>query len=193
MKNIQEVFNEKTCYAFSDKAVDLKLLRRIYDVMKLGPTSANSCPLRMVFVHSKEEKEKLYQCLSPGNIEKTKSAPITTILAHDDEFYKKMTKLFPHSSDLMNKFAQSKELAHNIAMQNSLLQAAYFMITARGFGLQIGPMGGFNKDAINEKFFNDDSNWRVNFLCNLGYAKNHDNETSTKSPRLEFDETCKII
>jgi 3-hydroxypropanoate dehydrogenase len=190
MNEVEQVFLDRTCYKFLDKPVDRSLLEGIYDLVKLGPTSANASPLRIIFIQSLAEKEKLYKCLAEGNIEKTKSAPITAIFAFDTKFYELMPKLSPNSLSLQKYFASSEEIAVDTAFRNSSLQAAYFMIIARSKGLACGPMSGFDKDAINNTFLSN-SNYQVNFICNIGY-RDGDNELP-RSPRLDFHEACKII
>jgi len=187
--NIDEIFNDRTCYKFLDKSIETSLLEKIYDTAKLGATSANSCPLRIIFVASKQEREKLYKCLAAGNVEKTKTAPVTAIFAYDSKFYELMPKLFPHHPEMESYFA-SEPITQHAALQNSTLQAAYFMIVARAHGLACGPMGGFDDKALNDSFF-PDGRYKVNFLCNLGYA---DGDTPyPKLPRLIFAECCKFV
>ena len=157
---------------------------------KLGPTSANCSPLRTVFVQNPAAKDKLYQCVAPGNVEKVKSAPVTAIFAFDTKFYELIPKLFPHDISIKDYFSSSEEIALDTAFRNSSLQAAYFMIAARNKGLACGPMSGFNKNAINSTFFND-SNYQVNFICNIGY-RDGDNPFP-RLPKLDFTECCKIM
>lgn len=190
MRTIEEIFHDRTCYKFQDKPIDVSLLREIYDLMKLGPTSSNSCPLRILFVQSMEEKEKLYQCLAPANVEKTRSAPVSAIFAYDLRFYEKMDRLFAHNIKMKEIFASSEAAALDTATRNSTLQAAYFMMIARSKGLDCGGMSGFNPEAVNKTFFAD-TGYRANFICNLGHK---DGEASyPKLPRLDFEEVCKII
>ena len=176
-------------YSFwQDKPVGDELLHQIYDLMKLGPTSANSCPLRIVFVKSKEAKEKLLPCMAQGNVEKTKTAPVTAILAQDMEFYEKLPKLFPHT-EARSWFAGHKPYIESTAFRNSSLQGAYFMIAARSLGLDCGPMSGFDNAKVDTAFFSGTA-WKSNFVCSLGYgepAKLH-----PRSPRLDFEEACRI-
>lgn len=190
MKSIKEVFNERTCYKFSNKKIPESVLVQIYDLMKLGPTSGNSCPLRIVFVSSMDEKEKLYKCLNHGNVDKTKSAPVSAIFAYDVEFYKLMHKLHPEGVQLVKYFSSSNDIALDTAIRNSTLQAAYFMIIARSMGIACGPMSGFNHQLMNGAFFAE-STYRANFICNLGYEE--EANPFPKLPRLEFTEACKIL
>src|SRR3954471_13709349 len=151
------------------KPVDEALLRQVYDLAKMGPTSANMCPLRIVFVKSKEAKEKLKPCLDAGNVDKTMKAPVTALLGMDVHFFEELPKLFPHA----DAKAWFKDLPENvleyIALRNSSLQGAYFMLAARSLGLDCGPMSGFNNKLVDETFFAG-TTVKSNFLCNLGYG-----------------------
>lgn len=190
MRNIEEIFHDRTCSKFLSRPVDKGLLIRIHDLAKLGPTSGNSSPLRIVFVQSQAERNKLYKCLMEGNIEKTKSAPVTALFAYDEKFYEVMKEVNPVAPDLIKYFASYKEVALDTAIRNSTLQAAYFMLAARGTGLDCGPMSGFNKEAIEKEFFTN-TNFKINFICNLGYADGAN--AHSRLPRWEFDKVCKII
>lgn len=189
MRYIEDIFQDRTCYNFSNKDIDDGLLQKIYDLMKLGPTSGNSCPLRIIFVKTAANKEKLLNCVMEGNIAKVKSAPVIALFAYDIKFFNKMDKINPVSPDLQKYFSSSAEVALDTAYRNSTLQAAYFMIIARSFGLDCGPMSGFDVNAIESNFLQDD--FKINFICNLGY-KAEDNPYN-RLPRLSFDECCKII
>jgi 3-hydroxypropanoate dehydrogenase len=182
--------NARTHTAWLDRPVDDSLLRQVYDLARLGPTSANMCPLRIVFVKSREAKERLKPALDPGNVAKTMAAPVTAILAMDVHFYEQLPKLFPHA----DARAWFKDLPDNvleyIALRNSSLQGAYFMLAARTLGLDCGPMSGFDNAKVDAAFFAG-TTVKSNFLCNLGHgdaAKLH-----PRSPRLAFDEACKIV
>jgi len=179
----------RTAYAWQDRHVPDDLLRQIHDIMRFGPTSANSCPLRIVFVRSPAAKARLKPFLMDDNIEKTMQAPATAIMAHDMRFYDLLPELFPHA-DARSWFAGNEKVIADTAFRNGSLQAAYFMIAARGFGLGCGPMSGFDEDGLNKEFF-PDGRYRVNFLCNLGYADH--SQDFPRSPRLAFDQACEII
>ncbi|HEY2787201.1 MAG TPA: malonic semialdehyde reductase [Fimbriiglobus sp.] len=173
-----------------DKPVDNAFLRQVYDLAKMGPTSANMCPMRIVFVKSKEAKEKLKPCLDAGNVDKTMKAPATAIVAMDVHFFEQLPNLYPHA----DARAWFKDLPENvleyISLRNGSLQGAYFMLAARSLGLDCGPMSGFNNAKVDEAFFAG-TTVKSNFLCNLGHgdpAKLH-----PRSPRLAFDEACKIV
>lgn len=191
MKNIDDVFNERTCYKFSDKPVSEDLLLKIYELMKLGPTSGNACPLRIIFVQSQTEKEKLYKALMETNVAKVKSAPVVALFAYDMKFYEKMEKLYPTGKFLRDFFATANDQTREIeALRNSSLQAAYFMIIARSMGLDCGPMSGFDQNVVNDNFFKG-TNYKVNFICNFGYREGEN--PYPRLPRLDFDEACKIV
>lgn len=178
----------RTHNGWQDKPVDDALLRQAYDLAKMAPTSANTQPMRVVFVKSKEAKEKLKPALAPGNLEKTMAAPAVAIIAHDMEFYNYLPKLFPHT-DAKSWFVGNDELIKTTAFRNGTLQAAYLMLALRAVGLDCGPMSGFDNAKVDAAFFAG-TQVKSNFLCNIGYgdpAKLH-----PRSPRPAFDEFCKI-
>ena len=179
----------RTHNGWQDKAVSDDLLKQAYDLARMGPTSANCCPLRIVFVRSAEQKEKLAPALSSGNLAKTMSAPVTAILAYDPEFYELLPELFPHG-DARSWFTSSPELAHETAFRNSSLQAAYLIIALRSLGLDTGPMSGFDAQKVNETFLAE-SGWKANFLLNIGYGDS--SKIYPRAPRLDFDRVCKIV
>src|SRR5258706_1397439 len=164
-------------------------LAKIYDLMKWGPTSANSSPARIVFVKSKEAKEKLLPCMAEGNVEKTMAAPVTAIIAQDMEFYEKLPKLFPFA-DARSWFVGNDPFIESTAFRTSSLQAAYFIIAARSVGLDCGPMSGFDNAKVDAAFF-EETTWKSNFICNLGYGDS--SQLPPRAPRLEFNEACKIL
>ncbi|HJV51547.1 MAG TPA: malonic semialdehyde reductase [Noviherbaspirillum sp.] len=179
----------RTQNGWRDQPVTDEQLRQIYDLMKWGPTSANCTPARIVFVKSPQAKEKLLACMNPGNIEKTKAAPVTAIIGMDMAFYEKLPRLFPHNPDARSWFAGNQQAIESTAMRNSSLQGGYFILAARALGLDCAPMSGFNAEKINEAFFAGTS-IKANFVCSLGYgdpAKVH-----ARGPRLAFDEACSI-
>lgn len=187
---LQQLFREaRTHNAWRDKPVDDATLHQLYDLLKWGPTAANSCPLRIVFVKSAAGKEKLRPCLSPGNVDKTMAAPVTAILAWDNEFYEQLPKLFPNNLDARNWYAGKEKSIYENAFRGSSMQGGYFILAARALGLDCGPMGGFNADKINAAFFAD-SSWRANFLCNIGYGD--PSGVFPRNPRLDFSEACRI-
>lgn len=172
-----------------DAEVTDVLLQAVYDLMKWGPTSANCCPARFVFVKSQEAKEKLRPHLMEGNVEKTMQAPATAIIAADMKFYERLPRLFPHT-DAKSWFEGNDELILKTALRNSSLQGAYMMIAARALGLDCGPMSGFDHKGVKDAFFAD-QDVHVNFLCNIGYGDPA--SLYPRSPRLEFDEACRIL
>src|SRR5471030_1318457 len=179
----------RTHSAWLDKPVDDALLAQVYDLARMGPTSANMCPMRIVFVKSKAAKEKLKPALDAGNVDKTMAAPVTAIIAMDIRFYEKLPKLFPHA----DAKAWFKDLPANvleyIGLRNSSLQGAYLMLAARSLGLDCGPMSGFNNAKVDAAFFAG-TNVKSNFLVNLGYGDK--TKLHPRAPRLTFDEACKI-
>ncbi len=180
----------RTHNVWLDKPVDDALLRQVYDLAKLGPTSANMCPMRVVFVKSKAGKEKLKPALDRGNVDKTMSAPVTAVIGMDIHFYEKLPTLFPHA----DAKAWFKDLPENvleyITLRNSSLQGAYFMLAARALGLDCGPMSGFNNQKVDEAFFAG-TTVKSNFLCNLGHGDA--SRLFPRSPRLSFEEACKVV
>jgi 3-hydroxypropanoate dehydrogenase len=180
--------NARTHSYWSDKPVEDSLLQKAYDLAKLGPTSANMCPLRIVFVRSPEAKAKLKPALDPGNVDKTMKAPVTAIIAMDVHFYEKLPQLYPHA-DAKSWFKDLPEtVLEYIALRNSSLQGAYFILAARALGLDCGPMSGFNNAKVDEAFFAG-TTIKSNFLCNLGHGD--PSKLHPRSPRLTFDEACR--
>ena len=180
----------RTHNVWLDKPVDDALLRQVYDLAKMGATSANMCPMRMVFVKTKEAKEKLKPCLDAGNVNKTMSAPVTAIIGMDIHFYEQMPKLYP-PADAKAWFKDLPEnVLESIALRNSSLQGAYFMLAARSLGLDCGPMSGFNNQKVDAEFFAG-TTVKSNFLCNLGHGDPA--KLFPRLPRLTFDEACKLV
>lgn len=177
----------RTCRAWLDKPVPESLLRRLHDLARFGPTSSNACPARFVFVTSAEGKQRLKPCMAEGNVEKTMTAPVTVIVAHDLRFFENLPVADP---GMAAHFADNEQAAASFALRNSSLQGAYLMLAARALGLDYGPMSGFNARKCNEAFFAG-SALRANFLCNLGYG-----DVSGMPPRprrFDFDEVCTIV
>ena len=165
-------------------------LRAIYDIMRLGPTSANSCPARIVFLRTAAAKARLIPALSPTNVDKTKAAPVTAIIGYDTRFFELMPKLFPHRPDMKDNYANNPPLAEVTAFRNGTLQGAYFMIAARAVGLDVGGMSGFDNAKVDAEFF-PDGRIKSNFLCNLGYGDPA--KILPKLPRLDFEEACTLL
>jgi 3-hydroxypropanoate dehydrogenase len=192
-KALNAIFLEaRTHSAWLPKPVDDELLRRIYDVAKWGPTSANSNPMRLVFVKSHQARERLKPALSPGNVDKTMAAPVTAIVASDEKFHEWLPKLFPHNLDLGKMFTVpgKEEFTRTHAFRNATLQGAYLIIAARAFGLDAGPMSGFDNAKVDAEFLAE-SGWKSNFLLNLGYGD--PSRLMPRNPRLSFDEACRIV
>ncbi len=179
----------RTKNAWTDRPVSDETLRALYDILKLGPTSANCSPARFVFIRTPEAREKLKPALNPGNIDKTMSAPITVIVAHDPLFYENLPKLFPHA-DARAWFSGNPDLAEETAMRNGTLQGGYLIMAARALGLDVGPMSGVDKDK-DDRAFLADHGWKSNILINLGYGVAED--LFPRSPRLAFEEACLLI
>jgi len=189
-ESLELIFREaRTHSVWRDETVDDRLLRQVYDLAKMGPTSANMSPMRIVFVKSKEAKEKLKPALDPGNVAKSMSAPVTAIIGMDIRFYEKLPVLFPHA----DAKAWFKDLPENVleyvALRNSSLQGAYFMLAARALGLDCGPMSGFDNAKVDALFFAG-TTIKSNFLCNLGHGDG--SKLHPRSPRLSFEEACRF-
>jgi len=180
----------RTHNAWLPQPVSDDLLHQIYDVMKWGPTSANSSPARIVFLRTKEGKERLRPALSPLNVDKTMQAPVTAIVAYDSKFYDHVPKLFPNNPGMREKFSSSPELIQTTAMRNGSLQGGYFILAARAMGLDCGPMSGFDNAKVDAEFF-PSSSWKSNFLCNLGYGDH--SKLFPRNVRLDFEEACQLL
>lgn len=167
------------------------LLEAVYDLCKMGPTSANCCPARFIFVRSPEAKEKLKPCLASGNVDKTMAAPVTAIIINDYKFFDKMDKLAPHRPNGRAMFAGDRPGIDDTAFRNATLQGAYLMLAARALGLDCGPMSGFDKKKIKQAFFADQEDWEANWICNLGYGDPA--SVYPRAPRLEFSDVCKVV
>jgi 3-hydroxypropanoate dehydrogenase len=165
-------------------------LQGIYDLMRAGPTSANCSPARILFLRSKEAKQRLAPALSAGNLQKTMEAPVTAVLGYDLKFYDLLPRIFPHNQEARSWFAGKPEVIQTTAFRNASLQGAYFMIAARAIGLDVGAMSGFDNAKVDAEFW-PDGTVKSNFLCNLGYGD--PSKLFPRSPRLEFDEVCKVL
>ncbi|QFT54536.1 malonic semialdehyde reductase [Microbulbifer sp. THAF38] len=199
----QLFFDARTHSYWQDKPVPQPLLKELHDLVRMAPTSANCCPMRVVFIVSKEGKARLKPALNEGNVEKTLSAPVTAIIAHDMRFYEHLPKLFPHAP-AREWFADNPELAETTAFRNGSIQGGYFILAARALGLDCGPMSGFDNALVDHEFFSDkssapafvqehcpESHIKSNFLCNLGYGV--DAKLHPRNPRFEFDEVCRVV
>jgi 3-hydroxypropanoate dehydrogenase len=176
--------------AWLPKPVSDDLLRELYDLMKWGPTSANCCPVRILFLRTPEAKQRLKPTLSPGNVDPAMKAPVTAVIAHDLKFYYQLPRLFPHNPAIRDLFANSPELAAATTFRNGSLQGGYFILAARSVGLDCGPMSGFDNAKLDAEFF-PAGDVKSNFLCNLGYGD--PSKLFPRAPRLAFDETCQLL
>ncbi len=179
----------RTHRAWLDRPVPDELLRRVYELAALGPTSANCSPMRVRFVKSREAKERLRPALTPGNVDKTMQAPVTAIIAYDLAFPDLLPRLFP-TADMRANFVGKPELIATTAFRNGSLQGAYLMLAARACGLDVGAMSGFDNARVDAAFF-PEGTVKSNFLCNLGYGDA--SKLGPRPPRLPFDEACRII
>ena len=179
----------RTHNAWLDQPVTDDELRTVYDLMKWGPTSANSSPARFLFLRTQEAKERLRPALSAGNLEKTMAAPVTAIVAYDPHFYEDLPRLFPHA-DARSWFANNEELAATTAFRNGTLQGAYLIIACRAAGLDCGPMSGFDNAKVDAEFLSANG-WKSNFLINIGHGDTA--QVFPRSPRLTFDEACRLL
>ncbi len=184
----------RTHRAWIEQPVSDETLRELYGLMKYGPTSANTCPGRVLFVRTREAKERLRPALSPGNVDKTMAAPVTAILAYDLCFFEKMRKLAPTRPNAGERFGSPPEFVARMALQGGTLEAGYFILAARSVGLDCGPMGGFDNAKVDAEFFAPGTAfeyWRSNILCNLGHGDA--SKLSLRDPRLDFDEACAVL
>ncbi len=189
-RSLDTLFREAhTHSSWLDKPVSDALLHQIYDLMKWAPTSANCCPARFVFVRSAEAKQRLLPLMAPGNVEKTRTAPVTVIVAYDMEFYEKLPKLYP-PADARSWFVGNQPLIDTTAFRNGTLQGAYLLIAARSLGLDAGPMSGFDNEKVDKEFFAG-TKIKSNFVINLGYGDS--SKLFPRSPRLPFEEAAQIL
>jgi 3-hydroxypropanoate dehydrogenase len=188
---LDQIFLEAhTHNKWQDKPVADELLRQLADVMKMGPTSVNQSPARLVFVKSPEAKKRLEPHLSEGNRAKTLAAPVCAIIGYDMKFYEHLPKLFPHADARSWFEGKPEQIVETSAFRNGTLQGAYLIIAARALGLDTGPMSGFNNAGVDQEFFAGTS-YKSNFLCNLGYGDPAG--VHPRAPRLTFDEIAKIV
>ncbi len=185
----QLFFQAHTNNAWQDKPVADELLQRLYETLRMAPTSMNCCPTRIVFVKSQAAKEKLNPALMEGNRAKSMAAPVTAIIGYDTHFYDQLPKLFPNNPDARDMFAGNTALADISAFRNGTLQGAYLILAARALGLDCGPMSGFDNAVVDQLFFAG-TNVKSNFLCNLGYGD--PKGIYPRNPRLAFSEACSI-
>jgi 3-hydroxypropanoate dehydrogenase len=178
----------RTHNGFAPEPVSDETLHSLHDLMKWGPTSANSCPARIVFIRSSGAKEKLRPCLAPGNVDKTMAAPVTALIGRDLEFYEHLPRLFPHA-DARSWFVGRDAFIAHAAMLNASLQAGYLIVAARSLGLDCGPMSGFDPEMADAAFFAG-SRVKSFMLVNLGHGD--PSKVYPRGPRFDFDEVCRI-
>lgn len=178
----------RTQNGWLDRPVPPDTEARLYDLLKMGPTSANCSPARFVFVRSAAARARLAPCLSSGNRAKTMAAPLTAIVAHDPAFHDKLPLLFPHT-DARPWFTSTPGVAEETAFRNGTLQGAYLILAARSLGLDCGPMSGFDKAMLTEAFLAEHG-WEPNFLVSIGYGD--PGKVFDRLPRLGFDDCCKV-
>jgi len=187
---LDQLFRDaRTHNGWTGEPVGEDLLRQLWDLVKMAPTSANCSPARLVFVTSDAAKEKLKPCLMDGNVAKTMAAPVTAIIGQDMEFYEKLPDLFPHT-DARSWFAGNADLIAETAFRNSTLQGGYLIMAARALGLDCGPMSGFDTAKVDAAFFAD-TKVTANFLCNIGYGT--EEGLFPRAPRLDFDDACRVV
>ena len=187
---LAQIFTEaRTHNVYLDRPVPDDLLKKAVDIAKMGPTSANQSPLRILFLKSKAAKERLRPALAPANLEKTMSAPVVAITAHDEKFYDHAPFLMPHV-DVRPWFNSNAEFAATTAFRNGSLQVAYLIIALRAVGLDTGPMSGFDNSKVDAEFF-PEGHVKSNVLINIGYGDA--SKLFPRSPRFAFDQIAKIL
>jgi len=179
----------RTQNGWNGDAVPESKLHELYDLMKWGPTSTNCSPLRIIFLTTDAAKERLKPTLAPGNVPKSMSAPVVAILARDLKFYEQLPFLSP-ANNAIQWFKPDAPNTRETAVRNATLQGAYFILAARGVGLDAAPMSGFDADKLNAEFFAD-SSWEVDFICALGHGDPA--KLYPRGPRLDFDKACKVL
>ncbi len=185
----QLFFNARTANGFIDKPVPEALLRQVYDIAKMGATSMNTQPTRYVILQTPESRARLLPAMSPGNLDKTRSAPVTIIVATDTRFYEHMPQVW-HKPGALEMFAGNTGLSAATATRNGTLGGAYFMIAARAVGLDCGPMSGVDLAKVNAEFFAD-GRCQANFILNLGYGDS--SLLFDRNPRLSFEQACTVL
>ncbi|MBI2711478.1 MAG: malonic semialdehyde reductase [Bdellovibrio sp.] len=187
---LDHLFTEAhTHHGWQDRALDEKILRQLYDLIKWAPTCVNGAPMRLLFLQSAEAKEKLVPCLLPKNVEKTRAAPVCAIIAFDTIWYEKLDFLSPHF-DYKTAYKSNSALSEATAFRNSAIQGGYLILAARALGLDVGPMSGFNAAKVDEIFFQG-TTWKANFLCNIGFGDH--SKIYPRAPRLNFEDVCKVV
>jgi 3-hydroxypropanoate dehydrogenase len=187
---LNQLFHEaRTMFTWLPQPVPEPLLHEIYNLTSLGPTSANTQPARFVFLTTEAAKARLLPAMMALNVEKTRTAPVTVLIAWDTQFHDHLPRVFPHK-DMRPLYVNNAPFAEETAFRNGTLGGAYFIMAARALGLDCGPMSGFDAAKVNQEFF-PDGRWKINFICNLGYGDR--SKLLPRLPRLEFDEACRIL
>lgn len=190
-QDLDTIFRAARTYnRWTEEPVTKVQLEAIYDLLRWGPTSANTSPARFVFVSSPEARAILAACVSEGNRIKVETAPVTVIIGMDRKFYERLPQLFPHNPGARDWFTGNDALTEETAFRNSTLQGAYLMIAARALGLDCGPMSGFDPDKVNAAFFAG-TDVRANFICAIGHGSSE--QLFPRSPRLAFEEACRVV
>ena len=182
---LDQIFRDARSYnGWMDKSVDVEQLKAIYELTKMGPTSANQQPARLIWCHSQEAKDRLAEHASDANKEKVKTAPVCVIIGYDIDFHEELPWLFPHT-DAKSWFEGDEDGRKTSAKRNSALQGAYLIIAARALGLDCGPMSGVDLDAVTQEFFGEDPKVKADWICSIGYG---DKESLfDRSPRPDFE------
>ncbi|OJV13885.1 MAG: malonic semialdehyde reductase [Alphaproteobacteria bacterium 33-17] len=191
MKEIKDLlfYNARSVNSWINKDISEEVIKELYDLVIMGPTSFNSLPMRLIFVRSSEAKERLKSCMIEKNIEKTITSPYVAIIGMDNNFPDEFVNTFP-GRDIKSFFAGNQSLIETTAMRNSSLQGAYLILAARLLGLDVAPMSGFDNAKVDEEFFKGTS-IKSNFICALGYADH--SKTYPRLPRPDFDKYAKIV
>lgn len=190
---LQTLFTSaRTQNGWLERPVSDAQLREVFDLMKMAPTSMNTQPARFVFLRSQQAKERLLPALSRGNVDKTMTAPVVAIIAHDLQFHEHLPRVFPHEPNAKKMFEgdANRDFRATFAFRNGSLQGAYFMLAARAVGLEVGPMSGFDGAKVDAEFF-PDGRCRTNFLCNLGYGD--PSKVMERLPRFAFEDVCSLL
>ncbi len=180
----------RTHHHWLETPVDDSVLRDLYELARMPPTSANTQPMRLVFVKSTEAKERLRPAIWPNNVDKIMGAPVTAIVAYDAEFYDQMPKLMPGVDVRSRLVTRPPEMLLKMAQQSGTMQGGYLILAARALGLDCGPIGGFDTGKVDEAFMAGTA-WKSNFLLNLGYADH--TQLVPRRPRLDFEDACRIV
>jgi len=189
--SIQQLFTDARTHSYwQDCGIAADTLRQLYQLAAMGPTSMNSEPGRFVFLTTPAAKQRLLPALAEGNREKTMTAPVTVIVAHDPRFYRHLPELFPHMAGAEKMFADNEELARVTAFRNGTLQGAWLIMAARALGLDCGPMSGFDNAKTDDIFFSENG-WKSNFLVNLGYGDPE--KLHPRGKRLDIEEACLLL